>query len=124
MTVLIPSATITKLSKVCSMFSSPYEAERATAAALADQIVKAAGLSWDDVIGGSARVRSHKVKWADTQHGMVSDALGCPDALTSWELRFVKDICGRKHLSTKQLNCLHRISLKVAAHNAARRKAA
>jgi hypothetical protein len=123
MTVLIPYATITKLSKGCSMFSSPYEAERATAAALADQIVKAAGLSWDHVLSGKPH-KSAKPKFADTVPGKISAALACPTALTSWETNFVRSICGRSHLTAKQLACLNQIALKVSAYEAGKRRAA
>jgi hypothetical protein len=40
----------TKLAKVLALLGSPHDGERASAGLLADRIVRAAGLSWADVI--------------------------------------------------------------------------
>jgi hypothetical protein len=47
--VLDPKAT-DKLAKICGMFGSVHEGERAAAAALADRIIRELGLRWADVI--------------------------------------------------------------------------
>jgi hypothetical protein len=39
-----------RLGKICGMFSSPFDGERATAAAKADALVRNAGLTWEQVI--------------------------------------------------------------------------
>jgi len=44
-----------RLVKLCGMFGSDHPGERATAAAMADQLVRKYGLTWDDVI----RVEAH-----------------------------------------------------------------
>jgi hypothetical protein len=120
MTVLIPSPTIIKLAKVCAMFSSPYEGERATAAALADQIVKASGLTWENLLGLGAG----KARYSTTNAGKITTALACPEALTPWEISFCKSISKQRwSLTPKQQATLDKISRKVAAYSAARRAA-
>jgi hypothetical protein len=39
-----------RLQKLCGLFGSQHDGERAAAAALADKLVRAAGLTWGDVI--------------------------------------------------------------------------
>src|SRR5919107_2785919 len=39
-----------KLARICGMFGSAHDGERAAAAALADRLIRDAGLSWGDVI--------------------------------------------------------------------------
>jgi hypothetical protein len=44
-------ATAARLAKVLGRLGSDFDAERATAARMADQLVRDAGLSWQDVLG-------------------------------------------------------------------------
>ncbi len=44
-------ATATRLAKVLGRLGSDFDAERATAARMADQLVRDVGLSWQDVLG-------------------------------------------------------------------------
>ncbi len=50
-------AVISRLAKICGLFSSSHTGERAAAAFRADQIVRAAGLTWPDIIGVTADSR-------------------------------------------------------------------
>ena len=43
-------ANLTKLAKICAMFSSTYDGERAAAAALADRIVRGSGITWEQLL--------------------------------------------------------------------------
>jgi hypothetical protein len=44
-------ATAARLAKVLGRLGSDFDAERATAGRMADQLVRAAGLSWETVLG-------------------------------------------------------------------------
>ncbi len=101
---------VAKLAKVAAMFSSPYDGERAVAAALADRMVKAAGLTWHTVLQpppiGRARV-GRPLSPADilARHD---------DLLTDWERAFLWSLArapGR--LSTKQAAKLSQIRQRV-----------
>lgn len=49
--ITVPPDLGGKLVKLCGMFGSDHEGERATAARLADQMVRGAGLTWESVFG-------------------------------------------------------------------------
>jgi hypothetical protein len=48
--VLLDPHSAERLAKICGLFGSAHDGERAAAAAKADALVRAAGLSWSDVI--------------------------------------------------------------------------
>ncbi len=50
-----------RLAKICGMFGSAHDGERAAAAALADNLIRSAGLTWHDVINLSPKPPS--VDW-------------------------------------------------------------
>jgi hypothetical protein len=97
------------LAKICAMFGSSHDAERAAAALLADQHVKRLGLSWHDVI----RVEMHWRTMARLCHEHWPE-------LNERERKFVADMIKlRGTPSDKQhewLASLHeRISARAAA---------
>lgn len=49
----LPPATADRLAKLCGMLGSSHHGERANAAAMADRMVREAGLTWPQVIGAS-----------------------------------------------------------------------
>ncbi len=95
-----------KLAKVCGRFGSSFDGERATAAAMADRMIRNAGLTWDDVIlqhfdepvSDDARIRFC------AEHTYL---------LTAWEVGFVASIGRRSFLTAKQTNVLDAIYRKV-----------
>jgi hypothetical protein len=112
---------LTKLCKLLGMLGSTHAGERAAAGLKAHELIKAMGLTWPDVIGGKA---SAKAKWRDTINGKISEALQCPQILNEWELGFCKSLLGRTKLTARQQICLDKISVKVTAFQAARKRAA
>jgi hypothetical protein len=55
---LLNPKTADHLTKLCGMFGSDHDGERAAAARLADQHIKRLGLSWHEVIRVDAHYRS------------------------------------------------------------------
>jgi hypothetical protein len=49
-TAVLDAKVSQKLAKICGMFGSAHEGERAAAAALADRMVRELGLRWADVV--------------------------------------------------------------------------
>ena len=94
---LISPAEVERLAKICGLFSSDYVGERAAAAHKADQIVRAAGLTWPDVL----QATEHKGRSDDgrRQRGRglgPGDILRHPDAqLTAWECTFLSSLVRR-----------------------------
>ncbi len=112
MTALLDSNTADKLAKVCSMFASDHDGERAAAAALADRLVRARGLTWPEIISpGTASARSVEDMINFARHG--------DDILNAWEEGFLRSIKGRQFLTEKQLKKLSDIVAKVSSGAAA-----
>jgi hypothetical protein len=92
MTLLAPD--VSRLGKICSLFSSNHTGERAAAAFKADQIVRAAGLTWPDVIGGAA-LSKPTGEWP-ASYITPAEILAKRDIfLTDWEKGFLKSLCRR-----------------------------
>jgi hypothetical protein len=98
-----------RLARICGMFGSAYDGERASAAAKADQLVRDLGLTWPEII--LPTLRPHKS--IEEQIGL---ALANLDALTMWERGFVYTVNGRSRLSAKQRDVLDRIAAKARAY--------
>jgi hypothetical protein len=103
-----------KLAKLCGMFGSEYDGERAVAAALADQLVRDLGLTWQQVITVSP--------WSEpkTIAEQIGVALAHAETLSPWERKFVHSISGFQRLSPKQRSVLDSIIGKLRAYRTAR----
>lgn len=84
-----------KLAKVLAMAGSQHDGERANAAALADRMVKAAGLTWDRVLavgGGASRqtfnTGHHSAYQAGFDAGVKAAARGAAAEQRSGEQRW------------------------------------
>jgi len=103
MTALDPN-TAGKLAKLCGLFGSDHDGERASAAAMADKIIKANGLSWFDVIRPRPLATAGKIRFA----------LGYIDVLSRWEHGFLLGIRHKAdRLSDRQLATLDAIVAKI-----------
>jgi hypothetical protein len=111
MIALLDSGVANRLAKLCGMFSSQHEGERASAAAMADKLVRAQGLTWPEVIAPN--------QTALALEEQIGVALANLDVLTDWEREFIHGINGRLQLSPKQADRLARIVRKVLAFRAA-----
>jgi hypothetical protein len=76
-----------RLAKICGLFSSTHDGERASAALKADAMVRAAGLTWADVINVPpyASVRPRIRAWAK----MAAFCHERRHQLSQWERNFV-----------------------------------
>jgi hypothetical protein len=107
-----------KLVQICAMLSSPYDGERANAAALADKLVKAHGLTWADVLHAEPPVPvviqpTAPRYWRQCAEGVLFEH---PGALSEWETGFLQDILQRgRALSDKQQVILRRVAQKTGA---------
>jgi hypothetical protein len=113
MTTLLGPRTADKLAKLCGLFGSDHDGERAAAAQMADKLVKQHGLRWSDVISISRRVAiAAPISSADK----IAFALRNIAALSIWERRFLYSVNGRRTLSPKQLAVLEQIYDKAKAY--------
>ena len=95
-------AAADRLVKLCGLFSSNGDGERATAARMADDLVRSNGLTWRDLLAPTSS--PDLVRWI----------LKHAEALNEWEASFVSTLRG--DLSPKQKAKLEQIVEKVHAH--------
>jgi hypothetical protein len=100
MTAVIDTSAAERLCKLCGMFGSAHDGERASAAAMADKLVRSLGVTWPEII---------RTRTAETIPEKIGLALANIDALSVWERDFLYSISGQCHLSAKQLAVLDRI---------------
>jgi hypothetical protein len=105
-----------RLAKLCGMFGSNHDGERASAAALADKLVRQLGLTWREIIvPANDPEPEHKAapQWDDpiTIEQALKVAQRYQVALTEWECGFVRDLRRKRtwRLSEKQNDVLNDI---------------
>ena len=104
MTALLDPDAADKLARICGLFGSDHDGERATAAAMADKLLRQRGLTWRAIIVTTPTT---------TVEDMIATALSRHDQLTAWEWGFVRGIRGRQHLTEKQITKLRDIAERV-----------
>jgi hypothetical protein len=106
------NANLNRLSKICGMFSSVFEGERANAAALADRFLRDRGLTWADILPTQLpSPTSTSPAWRQ----VVAACRARPDLLTEWERAFLAKVATyQKGPSGKQAEILATIAAKVA----------
>jgi hypothetical protein len=125
---MLDDDTAAKLAKICGMFGSEHEGERATAAAMADHFVRSRGLTWPQVIGKTPLIvkvpdppawtpapEPNDAELSAIEIEAILEAASYSDyMLSDWERSFVYSVAGRRHrLSQKQINIIARIGKKL-----------
>lgn len=119
MTALTPDLS-TKLAKIAGMFGSAHDGERAAAAALADRLVRGAGLTWPDILRPSALPpprftapppQPWTPAWTPppTWRNDVAACLKRRALFNGWETTFLEGLPRFPHLSAKQREILDRL---------------
>jgi len=101
----LDAGTADKLARICGLFGSDHDGERATAAAMADRLLRSRGLTWAQVISIPTS--------PDIVEDMIATALSRPDLLDAWEEGFIRGIQGRQYLTRKQTEKLRAIAERV-----------
>jgi hypothetical protein len=114
----------TRLIKLLGMLGSVHDGERSSAAALADKLVRAAGLTWSDVIlpikpaEPARKPRSWDQEPEQDDWRDIAEACAeCAARLTKWERRFLDTLLGQHWISTKQRAVLDRIAEKAGVED-------
>jgi hypothetical protein len=116
MTLFLQRPELELLAKLCGLFSSHHDGERASAAAKADALVRQLGTTSAELLVTRWNSRQKSATWADTVESKLGTVLACPEPLTSWERRFVSSINGQRRLSLKQRDLLDRLYRKAIAY--------
>ena len=115
MTALLPAERLNKLAKVCELLASSHDGERAAAALQASRIVKAAGLSWSDLLQQPV---AHAREPEDRGTDWFSDVRLCQRHLGSlrpWETGFISSVGRLRSLTPKQRSTLVGIAAALRA---------
>ena len=109
---LIPRDLTQRLSKLCGLFGSEFDGERANAARMADDLIRGFGLTWKDVIwpghaeaGAPLQARHEPRDHQDAARMCLRFA----EALSEWERGFCRSVLGFTKLSEKQQRVLYRL---------------
>ncbi|NCC52637.1 MAG: hypothetical protein EOM20_15660 [Spartobacteria bacterium] len=113
-TVALPEKDLTRLVRLCGMFSSSFDGERANAAAMADKLLKERGLTWEKALFSIAARPEPRRVWDEPHYtsDIAYECLKWPEPLTDWELEFLRSVAGRSRLTEKQRRVLARIEKK------------
>jgi hypothetical protein len=99
-----------KLTRICGMFGSDHDGERAAAAAKADQLIRSHGLTWGQVIS----VAAPSTAWLTIEEQIDFCVLNGADILGPWEWEFVTGITDwSTSLTAKQRRKLEQLVAKV-----------
>jgi len=101
----LPAAALVRLARLCGMFGSEHDGERANAARLADQLLRSHGLTWLALF----EVSAEEISVAE----MIEACLERSAGLSEWERGFLASleqwVARRSPLSPKQEAVLTRI---------------
>jgi hypothetical protein len=117
--VALPARDLDRLIKLCGLLTSDADGERATAARMASDLLRAHRLTWAEVLkAGGTVVREVRVErgpcpgcaaqaqarrsWRSAVALLCRVALEQPDLLNGWERRFVFSVGDQVRLSEKQ----------------------
>jgi hypothetical protein len=115
MTLPLPKNELLRLAKLCGMLGSAHDGERAAAALKADQLVRAHGLTWGQLLVPTQR---QLISPSAAPAGSIAQKLAlCRQhlsSLTEWERGFVLSLHQFRRLSEKQLRVLNRIAEEIS----------
>jgi hypothetical protein len=111
----LPAADRSRLVKVLALLDSPREGERDAAALAAARLLKAAGVSWAQILAPAPVKREPLFStWRTT----CAELAQRPGDLRAWERKFVADLPGFPRISTRQRYVLKEIADRVLRRDA------
>jgi hypothetical protein len=111
---VIPPETRERLTKLCGMFGSDHDGERAAAALKADQLVRQNGLTWHDIIMLPPRYESPRHEDLDDVQKMAMFCRAHQEKFNAKEREFIRAMLSwRGEPSEKQLKWLVDLFVRV-----------
>lgn len=109
-----------RLAKVLGLLGSDHDGERAAAALMATKIIRAAGLTWPDIVTPrpSAPPPPPPPKtWREphTPQEAAAECLRWSDVLTDWEKEFCKSVMNFGKPTNRQITVLAKVTAKAKA---------
>lgn len=103
----------TKLEKVLPLLGSDHAGERDAAALAASRILKAAGLSWDELLCRGPAPEEHREPLLGVWRQTCAELAKRPGDLRVWEKRFASDLPAFRRITSKQRYILASIADRV-----------
>jgi hypothetical protein len=108
--MVLDPASARRLVKLCGMLGSAHDGERASAAALANKLIRSSGLTWSDVIRAPSIVPPRRLGWRITARECLLRA----SVLAQRERDFLADILRRNRpLTPRQAHWLNDIHASI-----------
>lgn len=100
-----------RISIILGMLGSEHVGERAAAGLKADQMVRAAGLTWDSLVAVRRTDEASERDWRepDDLATAIEVARRYQDHFNRWERRFIESVDARELLTTKQIKHIERL---------------
>jgi hypothetical protein len=114
MTIFLPHPELEKLAKLCGLFSSHHDGERASAAAKADEILRSLGLTWRDIVLN----KPAPAPAGRSIEAQIAEILAHISALNAWEKKFIHSVDRKVFLTPKQRAKVDQLYRKVRAYYA------
>lgn len=103
----------TRLIGILGRLGSDFDGERAAAGLLASRLLRARGLTWEDLLGNISRREAPRRNQACNQG--LGLCLRHIERLTEWERQFCRSVAIRSRLSPKQNEIISKIMVKLRA---------
>jgi hypothetical protein len=100
--ILLDPHAADRLAKLCGMFGSDHDGERATAASKADEFVRSLGLTWRDVIVAPPLVPSIPSSTATDWQRMAAFCNARRHLLSEREVEFIRSMLGWRGKPTER----------------------
>jgi hypothetical protein len=110
MTKHLPRHELERLCKLAGMFGSDHAGERAVAAAKADQLIRAHGLTWDEVLIAAPRALAAAPA---SNAGKIEFVRRHLHVLNDWEVKFIRDMVHYRRLPPGQLTIIDQLIAKI-----------
>ena len=123
----LPARDLDRLTKLLGLLGSDHDGERATAARMASDLLRAHRLTWADVLGPAPprpcpACTAHRAprgaaagSWRQTLATLAELAVRRPALFTDWERAFICNLLDRRTISERQREILAELAEKVGA---------
>lgn len=101
----------TRLIGILGRLGSDYDGERSAAGLLASRLLRARGVTWDDLLGIKPQREAPRHNQACNQG--LGFCLRHVERLTEWEQQFCKSVATRSRLSPKRNEIIGKIVVKL-----------
>lgn len=115
---MIAPAQRTRLAAILGLLGSDHAGEVAAAGAAATRLLRAAGLTWTDLLSPVGIQAAPSTRPTGDRSMAEATCRRYAGQLTAWECSFLDGIARRRSLTRKQAATLHNIAAELTQRNA------